>query len=66
MKQPEHDGALLALDEAVREACVQAALDGYEQAGMSGLCGEGRWEMAIDSMRSLDLTEVMHRHGGGT
>ena len=30
--------------EAVREACVQAALEGYERAAMSGLCAEGAWE----------------------
>jgi hypothetical protein len=52
----DEDRRLLA--EAVRDACVRAALDGYEQAGMSGLCAEGRWEMAVDSMRSLDLAAV--------
>jgi hypothetical protein len=26
---------------------------------MSGLCAEGRWEMAVDSMRSLDLAAVL-------
>lgn len=39
----------------VREACLRAALDGYEQAGIGGLCAEGRWEMALDAIRSLDL-----------
>lgn len=50
---------LLALAEAVRETCVRAALDGYEQAGMSGLCGEGRWEMAVDAMQSMKLDDVV-------
>lgn len=45
--------------EAVRAACVQAALDGYERAGMSGLCEAGRWEMAVDSIQSLDLNAVV-------
>ncbi len=45
--------------EAVRDACLQAALDGYERAGMSGLCEEGRWEMVIDSIRSLDVDAVL-------
>jgi hypothetical protein len=46
--------------QAVREACVRAALEGYEQAGLSGLCDEGRWEMAIDSIRSLDVDALLH------
>ncbi len=47
------------LARAVREACVRAALEAYELAGLSGLCDEGRWEMAIDSIRSLDLDTVL-------
>lgn len=45
--------------EVVREACVRAAQEGYERAGLSGLCDEGRWEMAIDSIRSLDLNALI-------
>jgi hypothetical protein len=51
--------AAVAVAQRVREACMRAALDGYEQAGLSGLCAEGRWEMAIDSIRSLDLRAVL-------
>jgi hypothetical protein len=47
------------LARIVREACVRAALDAYEQAGFSGLCAEGRWEVAVDAMRSLDLDAVV-------
>ena len=50
------------LARVVREACVRAALDAYEQAGVSGLCAEGRWELAVDAMRSLDLDAVVHEH----
>ncbi len=41
--------------EAVRRAMVDAALAAYEDAGLSGLCAEGRWEAAVDAMRDLDL-----------
>ncbi len=41
--------------EQIRDALIQAALDGYEQAAISGLCEEGRWEAAISAMRRLDL-----------
>ncbi len=40
---------------AVREACVEAALRAYEEAGLSGLCAEGRWECAVGAMRQFDL-----------
>ena len=39
------------LAEAVRDACLRAALQAYENAGISGLCGEGRWEMAVQALR---------------
>jgi hypothetical protein len=29
--------------EAVRQACIAAALQAYEDAGVSGLCHEGCW-----------------------
>jgi hypothetical protein len=43
------------LAEAVRAACVAAAVRAYEEAGRSGLCAEGRWECAVDAIRALDL-----------
>lgn len=52
----------LELAEAVRAACLRAVLDAYENAGISGLCGEGRWEMAIQELRNLDLRPVVDEH----
>ena len=46
------------LAEAVRAACIQAALDAYEEGGVLGLCAEGRWEYAISAMRQLDVAAV--------
>lgn len=46
------------LAEAVRTACIQAALEAYEEGGIRGLCAEGRWEYAISAMRQLDLVEL--------
>jgi hypothetical protein len=48
-----------ALVQAVRAACVQAALDAYEEGGIAGLCEEGRWELALDAVRVLDVTRVL-------
>lgn len=47
------------LAAAVRNACVRAALDGYERAQIAGLCQEGAWECAVDAMRSLDLAAIL-------
>lgn len=47
------------LAEAVRAACVQAALDAYEDAGIRGLCHKGRWEIAVEAIRTLDLDAVI-------
>jgi len=47
------------LAEAVRQACLNAAREGYENAGISGLCEEGRWECAVDAIRALDIEAVI-------
>lgn len=43
------------LVERVRTACVQVALEAYEDAGVRGLCAEGRWEYTIGVLRQMDL-----------
>lgn len=48
-----------ALAEAVRKACVEAALQAYEDAGLQGLCHDGRWECAIEAIRGLDMARVL-------
>ena len=48
----------------VRDACVQAALDGYEQAQIAGLCQEGAWECAVDAIRMLDLKAILETTAG--
>jgi hypothetical protein len=50
---------VLRIGEAVRAACVRAALDGYEQARMDGLCDEGALEVAMDAVRGLDVRRVI-------
>jgi hypothetical protein len=49
------------LAQAIREACVETALHAYEEAGISGLCGEGRWEYAIQALKGLDLGKVIRQ-----
>ena len=49
----------LQMAEVVRQACIDAALRAYEEAGLSGLCQEGRWEYAVDAMRGVDLRPLV-------
>lgn len=49
----------LQLAAAVRSACVEAALDGYERAQTAGLCREGAWECAVDAIRMIDLRAIL-------
>ena len=47
-----------ALREAVRDACLAAALEAYEHASLSGLCHDGAWEAALGAIRAANLNEV--------
>lgn len=49
----------MELASTVRAACIQAALDGYEQAQIAGLCREGAWECAVDAIRRVDLEAIL-------
>jgi hypothetical protein len=49
------------LAEAVREACLKAAREGYEQAAMSGLCHEGAVEASLDAVRMLDIAALVEQ-----
>lgn len=59
MSKPLSTSEKRRLAEAVREACVRAALAGYEQAAMDGLCREGAWEAAISAIRMLNLEHLI-------
>lgn len=45
--------------EAVRKACMEAALAAYEEASMQGLCHEGAWEVAVGALKTLDVDAVL-------
>jgi hemerythrin-like domain-containing protein len=49
------------LAETVRQACITAAITGYEDAALSGLCREGAWEAAVSAMRALPLDTAAKR-----
>lgn len=37
----------------LRDAVLEALAEAYEDAGMQGLCGEGRQEAAVGAVRAL-------------
>ena len=49
----------LLLAEQIRAACIEAALAGYENAAMSGLCHEGAWECAISAIQMVDVQAIV-------
>lgn len=53
------DSSVQALVDAVRQACLEAARDGYEQAALAGLCHEGAMEASLDAIRALKLDKLL-------
>ena len=49
-----------ATAEKIREACAKEFIRAYEEAGIKGLCEEGRIEYAVDAVRSLKLEEIVN------
>jgi pentatricopeptide repeat protein len=45
--------------ETVRAACLNVARLAYEDAGIRGLCADGRWEAALTAIRQLDLSGIV-------
>jgi hypothetical protein len=43
----------MQIADVVRQGCIAAALRAYDDAGLSGLCQEGRWACAVEAMRAL-------------
>lgn len=52
---------MIKIAELIRAACLEAALEAYQDAGISGLCAEGRWEYAMQAISTLDLKEILRQ-----
>ena len=50
--------------EQVRSAVIRAFEQAYQDAGLRGLCPEGRYESAIEAARQLDLADKSSTAGG--
>jgi hypothetical protein len=47
------------LAKRIRETCIEAVLQAYEDAGIQGLCPEGRWEAVVDALRTIELAPLL-------
>jgi hypothetical protein len=47
------------LAKHTRDACLEAVLQAYEDAGIQGLCPEGRWEAVVDALRTIELAPLL-------
>ena len=47
------------LANRIREACLEAVLQAYEDAGIQGLCAEGRWEAAVGALKAVELAPLL-------
>jgi hypothetical protein len=43
----------------IRRACLEALLQAYDDAGVQGLCAEGRWEAAVSALKTVDLAPLL-------
>ena len=46
-------------DLAFETHALKPSLQAYEDAGIQGLCAEGRWEAAIDALRAVELAPLL-------
>lgn len=46
--------------EATQRSLVEIAIRAYEEAGLSGLCADGRWEVALGAIRSCDVSKQIN------
>ena len=47
------------LAKRIRDACLEALLQAYEDAGIQGLCAEGRWEVAVGALKRVELEPLL-------
>lgn len=55
MTKDEHHRIALA----VKQACIEAARQGFEDAAVSGLCREGAIEAGISAIEMVDIDRLV-------
>lgn len=49
------------LSRAVISYCYDRLKTAYEDAGVSGLCSVGRWEIALESLKNIDSDTILKK-----
>lgn len=49
----------LQVAKKVKQACINAAQEGFKDASMRGLCREGAEEAAISAIQRLKLNDIL-------
>ena len=47
------------LAKRIRDAYLHAVVQAYEDAGVQGLCAEGRWEAVVSALRTVELASLL-------
>lgn len=55
------DQTQLQLAQKVKEACIEAAKEGFHDASISGLCSEGAIEAAVSAIQKLEIEELIKK-----
>lgn len=53
----------IEIAQYVKQACIEAAKEGFQDASMSGLCREGIMEAAISAMEKLNPKQLLEASG---
>lgn len=51
----------LRVAKATIEECKKTLIAGYSDAGVAGLCDEGRWEAALGTLQQIDPKKISDR-----
>ena len=43
----------------IKDDCVKTLIEAYEDAGLQGLCAEGRWEAGLGALRAFDVARIV-------
>jgi hypothetical protein len=58
-EHPQPELTEIDLAQAVRNACVEAAREGFRDASIQGLCNEGAVEAAISAIQMLNIEKLV-------
>jgi hypothetical protein len=54
-----NDDEQLALARRLKARCLELLAQAHEDAGVQGLCAEGRWEAALGALERADPRELL-------